>query len=271
VPLLVFCAVGLFFVDTHRFSFTTAPAPASLQEASLLLIFAFGGFEIASVPSEEVVNPKRALPPALVISVGLAVVLYLVIQLVAMGTLPGLAGNTTPLASSAATFLGPAGGLLLTIGAIFSTAGNANGSVMIGGRILYAFAQGGQLPAVLGRIHPRFRTPAISLVVYALAAWAIAVSGTFVQLAAVNALGRLLFSAATCLAVPVLRRKMPAVPERFTLPGGAFIPVLGLAVCAWLLIGSTWNQALITAASIVAGVLLYAIFGYSSRNTSSGL
>src|SRR5438128_1962202 len=84
LPLLAFCFVGLFFVDPHSFSFTALPRWSSLQQASLLMLFAMGGFEFASVPSEEVVDPKRTVPAVLVSSVILVVALYLFIQVVAM-------------------------------------------------------------------------------------------------------------------------------------------------------------------------------------------
>jgi APA family basic amino acid/polyamine antiporter len=265
IPLLVFCFAGLFFLNTRSFSFTTLPTPVSLQQACLLLFFALGGFEVATVPSEEVIHPRRTVPLALLCGVTLVVLLYLLIQVVAMGTLPELAASTTPLASAAARFLGSAGGLLLTIGAILSTTGTNSSSILAGSRMLYALAQGGQLPLSLGRLHPRYRTPVAGIVLFAAVSWGLAVSGTFAQLAAVSALGRLLFYAATCLAVPVLRRKIPAGDDRFTLPGSALIPWTAAAIGIWLIIGSSLSQVLMLGAAVLGGALLYAV----SRVTSA--
>jgi amino acid transporter len=256
-PLLLFCLVGIFFVDPARVSFLEIPQAASLQQASLLLIFAFGGFEFASVPSEEVINPRRAIPLALIASVCLVVVLYLAIQVVAMGTLPTLAASRTPLASAASVFLGAAGGLLMTVGAVLSTTGTSSASILVGPRMLYALANGGLLPPVLGRVHPRYRTPVVAIVSFSIAAAALALSGTFTQLAAMSALARLLFYSTTCVAVLVLRRKMPASERRFTLPGGPVVPVLGAGICLWLLSGSSRTQTGMTALALVAGLLLY--------------
>jgi amino acid transporter len=124
VPLLLFAGVGLFFVDSSRYQILALPDLTSLRQASLALIFAFGGFENASVPTEEVKNPARNLPIALVASIALTAILYIAIQIVSLGTLPGLAGDPTPLASSARVFLGPAGAVLLTIAAVLSTSGS---------------------------------------------------------------------------------------------------------------------------------------------------
>lgn len=259
IPLLIFCIAGLFFLDTRAFSFTAVPTPRSLQQASFLLIFAFGGFESASIPGEEVIRPKRTIPLAILAGVGLVVLLYLMIQVVAMGTFPGLAASSTPLASAASSFLGPAGGLLLTIGAILSTTGTNGASLLTGSRMLYALAEGGLLPAALGRIHPRYRTPVVSIMLFAVVAWGLAVAGNFTQLAAASVLSRLVFYVTTCLAVPVLRRKRPAAEGRFTLPGGMLIPVLAIAICAWLFAGSSSLQAAMLAAALALGAIFYGL------------
>jgi len=256
IPLAIFCLVG-FFHTTNTASLDLTVPLGSLQQATLLLIFAFGGFEFASIPSEEVVNPRRDLPVVLASSVAFVVLLYLSIQWVAMGTLPGLASSATPLASSAQVFLGPVGGILLAVGALFSTTGTNSASILIGSRMLYALARGGLLPPVMGRLHPRYRTPVIATLTFAVPACLAAVTGTFGQLAALGAFSRVLYYAATCLAVPVLRRKMPPQEGRFVLPGGPFIPMLALGVCAWLVTGITREQATISAVVLLAGAVLY--------------
>ncbi|MSV34632.1 MAG: amino acid permease [Bryobacterales bacterium] len=259
IPLAIFCLVGLFFLDGANFSFTTLPVPRDLQQASLLLIFALGGFESASIPGDEVIRPRRTIPLAILSGVSFVVVLYLTIQVVAMGTFAGLAQSSTPLASAASRFLGPAGGALLTIGAILSTTGTNSASLLTGSRMLYALADGGLLPRGLAKIHARTRIPLLAVLVFSVVAWTLAVSGTFTQLAAVAALSRLMFYVTTCLSVPVLRRKLPTSEDRFTLPGGALIPALAVAICAWLLVGSSLAQAEMLGAAILLGTVVFLI------------
>jgi basic amino acid/polyamine antiporter, APA family len=207
-----------------------------------------------------VIRSKRVLPLVLVSAVAIVVMLYLFIQIVAMGTLPGLASSKTPLTSAAVQFLGPAGGLLLTAGAVLSATGTNSAAILVGSRMLHSLAEDGQLPAVIASVHPRYRTPAVAILVFAFLAWAFAISGTFVQLAAVSAFARLLFYTTTCLAVPVLRRKMPATENHFLLPGGLVIPILAFGTCIWLLIGSSFDQASVAGASLLVGALLYGMF-----------
>ncbi len=257
VPLVVFIAAGVFWLDPNRSSAWTLPEPAGLQQAGLLLIFAFGGFEFAVIPGEEIENPKRNVPVALLTAIGFVIALYLLIQFVAQGTLPDLASSATPLASASRRFLGPLGGVLLTAGAVLSTLGTNSGNLLVTPRVIYALAEGHQLPSAFARVHPRYRTPYIAVVVTALLGWAFAVFSGFAALATVSAISRLLAYMATCLALPVLRRKMPDAQRRFSVPGGAAIPIAALTMSAWLLLGSTKAQVTISGALLLAGAAVF--------------
>lgn len=259
LPLLAFCVAGLFLLDVQTVFATPLLTAGSMQQASLLLLFAMGGFENASIPSEEVIDPRKSLPIALLTSVGSIVVLYLVIQVVAMAALPGLAASTTPLASAARNFLGPAGGIMMTVGAALSTAGSNHVNIFAGPRLLYALGRDGHLPARFAWLHPQFRTPVFSILLYSVTAWILAVSSAFGPLAALSALARLLVYTSTCAAVPVLRRRARSTPSKFTLRGGDSIPVLALVACAWLLTGSTSRQAIVGGAALLVGALHFGV------------
>lgn len=259
VPLLIFIGAGLFALNPHAFTFPALPDIGPLRQASLALIYALGGFEFASIPSEEVIESRRNLPVALIAGVVISGAVYLLAQIVCVGTLPGLAQDPTPLASAAVRFLGAGGGVLLTVGAVLSTTGTNCTNLLIGPRMLYALAQGKQLPAVFARVHERYRTPHISVVVFAAVTLAVSVSGTFAQLAALNAIARLLYSITTCAAVPVLRRLIPSSKRAFTLPGGWLIPALGIAASVFLLTGVTRTQATTGCLAMLGGAAIYAI------------
>jgi len=266
VPLLLFVSVGLFFVDDTRYQIFTLPDATRLRQASLALVFAFGGFENASVPTEEVKNPTRNLPIALVASIALTTVLYILIQIVAQGTLPDLAKDATPLASAARTFMGVAGAGMITVGAMLSTAGSDSAVILVGPRILYALAKAGQFPRALARIHSTYHTPYVAIITFAFFAWVIALYGSFAQLVTVSAIARLLFSATTCLAIPVLRRKAAVRVPTFKVPGGAIIPGLAALLSVWLLTGITREQAIAGGVALVVGALLYALISRSGAN-----
>lgn len=266
VPIAVFIAWGLGAVDPASYSFSQMPESLALRRASLLLIFAFGGFENASVPAEEAKNPRRDLPFALIGAIVVTTFVYVSIQVVALGTLPTLAQSATPLASAAARFLGPAGGALVTAGAVVSTIGSLSALALVGPRILYSFGQAGRLSPALTEIHPRFATPHIAILAFAIVAWLSALSGGFAQLAAVSALARLVFSASTCVAVLVLRRRESS-PARFRVPGGPLVPLAAVGLSLWLLSGVTREQLIAGAVALVLGAVLFPL-GRSRRPAS---
>ena len=259
LPLFGFVAIGLFFVDWHTLLPPPVPAFGPLREASLVLLFALGGFEFASVPTEEVIESRRYLPFALIAGLGFSAVVYILVQIVCVGTLPRLAQDTAPVADAAAQFMGHSGAILMAVGALLSSAGTDSAILLVGPRMLYALAQGGQLPKIFGRVHPRFRTPSVAVVLFTAATIVLAVSGTFALLAALNAIARLLYSITTCAAVPILRRRYPADQRRFTLPGGWLLPALGILVSMVLLTGINTTQALIGGAGLLTGAVVYAV------------
>jgi amino acid transporter len=259
VPLVVFIVVGLAIVDLHgpRAPVLGLPQGGSLRQAALLLVFAYGGFENANVPTEEAVDPRRHLPIALLSTIAAVAVLYMLIQIVAQAALPELATSATPLASAARAVMGPPGGALLTAAAVVSTLGSISAIILVGPRILFAFARHGQLPAVLARIHPRRSSPHLAVVVFAVLVWAVALVGGFAQLAALSAVARLIFSASTCLAVPILRwRRRDAAPA-FALPGGPAIPLFAVVLSVWLLTGVTRTQAIAGAVGLASGLVIH--------------
>lgn len=256
VPLLVFVGVGLWFVEPGRVALFGLPS-GSLRQAALPLVFAYGGFENANVPTEEVVDPRRHLPVALLTTIAAVAVLYIVIQVVTQSVLPGLATSETPLAAAARAMMGAPGGWLLTAAAIVATLGSISAVILVGPRVLYAFARHGQLPAGLAAIHPRYHSPHRAVIAFAALTWVAALSGGFNQLVALSAVSRLLFSASVCLAVPILRRRHELAPS-FVLPGGPVIPLLAIALSIWLLSGLSRAQAMAGGVGVLAGLVVYA-------------
>ena len=204
-PLVIFIAAGLFAIDPARLTGGATPSLQQFSATALLLIFAFGGYEVVPVPAGEARDPRRAVPFALVMTIVVATAVMALAQVVALGTLPGLATSKTPLADAATLFLGGAGAALITAGAICSTSGNNMGQALSGSRNLYALAEQGDLPPFFGRVHSRFRTPANSVLVTSGVSLALALSGTFAAMAAASAITRLFIYVATCAATLRLR------------------------------------------------------------------
>src|ERR1043165_5175245 len=132
--MLIFCAVGLFFINPHAFALGARPETGKFSQSVLLLVYAFTGFEMATIPAGEVREPQRNMPRALIIALFVVAVLYILIQIVCGGTLPGLGQSQKPLADAGSQFLGTAGGAIISAGAIISITGNLNILLLSGSR-----------------------------------------------------------------------------------------------------------------------------------------
>jgi APA family basic amino acid/polyamine antiporter len=256
-PLVLFVLVGLFFVDWSVVTTLEAPRPGTLGETALLLLFAYAGFENAPAAAGEYENPQRDVPFALLAMIVTVTALYTGVQLVALGTLPGVAESASPVAEAAGTFMGSAGALLMTVGALVSIGGNVGNTVLIGPRYLYALAVDGYGPRALARVHPRYRTPAAAIIALSTLSLILAVTGSFVQLALLSIIARLTTYIGTAAAVPILRRRFGERPGAIRLPGGATIPILAIGLSLALLTSANWKNLLAGAIALAVGALIY--------------
>jgi len=256
LPLFLFVGAGVAYATWARVA-AQPPGEGRIGEAALLLLFAYAGFENTAAPAGEFRNPKRDVPFALVANILIVTALYVAVQWVALGTLPDAARSATPLADAAGSFLGPWAGLVMTLGAALSILGTNSNTVLAGPRYLLALARDGFGPRALGRIHPRFRTPVTAIVTQTAVALPLALTGSFVALAALSVVARLATYIGTAMAVPVLRRTMGPRAGGFTLPGGSAIPVAATLLSLVLLSSATWGSLVAAAAALAAGGLIW--------------
>jgi amino acid transporter len=267
IPLVLFVAVGLFFINPARFTLAARPGLGSFSAAVFILIYVFSGFEAVLVNSGEIRQPQRVIPFALIVALGASVVLFLLIQVVCIGTLPNLAGSERPLAEASHSFLGAAGPPIISAGALIGIFGTLNVIMLACTRLPFAMAVQGQLPIQLARVHRRFRTPHVSILVSATAVLLLALSGTFIYAVKVTVITRVIVYASTCVALPMLRRRskiassartVGSASHSFELPGGVFVSVVCVILCLCLLANSGWQEARDVAIAIVIGLVVYA-------------
>ena len=259
LPLLVFVLVGLAYLRPEPFAPTAFPGVTSFGQAVLLVFYAFIGFEGAVIPAGETRDPERNIPRALIATAAFTTVLYLLIQIVSVGVLPGLAASERPLADAAGVTLGAFGVVLISAGAVVSILGNTAASVLSAPRMTYALARDHCLPPVFAAVHERYRTPYVSIIVYGLIAFGLALSGTFVWLASMSSFIRIVGYGLCIAAIPKLKRQFGRNPGAFRIPGGFFVPGVALVICVWLLTLVKIDAVLVTLAFIAAGSLLYRV------------
>ena len=261
-PLALFILIGLAFVEPARLTLLPAITIQQSLSAGLLLIFIYGGYEVVPVPAGESLDPRRDVPFAMVATIGVVMIVMTLTQIVAQGVLADVAGHATPIADAAATFLGAAGALLIGVGSVVSMTGNNAGQVLSGSRMIFALAEQGQLPAFLARVHPRYRTPANAILFTSAVALILALSGSFVQIALVSALARLLMyggSAAATLRLRAPRFADIVKPAGFTAPLGPTIPIVAMGVCVVLAAGATRQQLLGGVSALAVGAIMFAL------------
>jgi basic amino acid/polyamine antiporter, APA family len=256
VPLTLVAVVGIFYLTTHP-ALASVPATGGLDawlKAVLLLIFAYGGYEAALFPLGEAKDPRHDAGFALFVALLIVMALYTVLQLVVVGVLPDAAHSERPLADAARTMMGQEGAALIAIGALISVYGYLSANLLGGPRATFALAERGDFPAHFAAIHPRFRTPHFSIVVFAVLVWAFALLGSFTWNVTLSAVARLLYYGAVCAAVPVLRVKQPGAAA-IRLPGGPLVPALGVLVCLALLTRVDFSKSLILLAVILTATV----------------
>ncbi len=208
-PLLLFIAFGIWYIEPARLTTLPDVTIGQAGTAALLLIFAYGGYEVTGVPAGEASNPRRDVPFAFVMTILTVAAVMSLTSVVATGLLPDLAATRTPLADGATVFMGALGALVVSVGAVLSMTGNNMGQVLSGSRTIFALAENHDLPRWFAHVHPAEQTPSNAILFTSAVALTLALTGSFVQLAAVSAVARLVMYLAVCTATLVLRRRAP--------------------------------------------------------------
>jgi amino acid transporter len=267
LPLAVLIGVGIWQVPPEFLPAAHELVPAGQQwgAALIILVYAFVGFESGLVPAAEARDPQRDMPRALIWALLIATLLYGLIQSLAVATLPDLASSRRPLVDMAAMLMGPAGAALVMAGVVASVGGNVAGAMLSTPRASYMLAREGFLPRWFAGVHPVYNTPSRSVIFFGVAAFVLAAYGSFVWLASMSVLSRLLIYLLCIGAIPRLRRRFGEGEARFHLPGGYLIPILGAAVCVWLLSQVSLDAVLSTALFLAMGGGLY-LFARNESN-----
>jgi APA family basic amino acid/polyamine antiporter len=236
LPLFVLIVVGVFFINTENYQVTSWPSVNRLGEVSLILFFAFVGMEVSLSASGEIKNPRRTIPRGILLGMLIVFIFYILIQFVSQGVLGDELSlqKEAPLVKVADNVLGPFGKLMIVFGAAISGLGLLSGDIMFASRVPYAAARDGLLPKFLAVIHPRYATPYVSIIFYAVIGFIVSVSGGFRQLAVIASSSMLIIYFGVILATIKLRKEK-ADEGSFVIPGGLTIPILALLATGWFL------------------------------------
>lgn len=262
LPLFGIIIFGLSQIKIANLQWEQLPSLKTFSDTTLILFFAFAGFETSLGVSGEFKNPKRTVPLGILVGGIMVLFVYMLLQMVTQGILGSGIGayKDAPLAAVAGKIAGRAGATILLITAGISCFGGISADVMATPRILFAGANDGLFPKFLGRVHPKFATPYLAVITYGLLIFIFAVSGGFKQLAVLASAAILLIYLAVILATIKLRMTRRESSEKtFRVPGGMFVPIIGIAAIIWLLSSLSKPEIISTLIFITGVSVIYVI------------
>ncbi|MDH4054321.1 MAG: APC family permease [Gammaproteobacteria bacterium] len=260
-PLVLMILLGFQYVTGA----TLIPGgPLVVEElggTTLLLIYAYIGFETVGVTAGETSNPKKTLPKAYVGTMLATTLLYFLVVLVFVSVIAPDNYSSATLVDVGRTLAGPFGAIAITLAAVFSIGGNLASSMLAAPRIIFSMAENRMLPEWFGHIHSKYATPDRSILLMGAMALFMALTGTFVKLAIASSVLRLLGYIVCIASLPAVRRNADddARARAFRLKGGYAVPFIALVICFWLLAQSEQHSWITVAVLLGVGWLFYAL------------
>ncbi|SIO01118.1 APC family permease [Algoriphagus halophilus] len=265
LAILALVIFGFSAINIENIMWTGFPEFSKIGEASLLLIFAFLGGELALSIGGEMKNPKRTAPLGFVIGIFGVVLIFCLIHLAVQGVLGQtlIDNQDAPLAELAKNLAGNIGFILILIVSFIAVWSTFSSIFLLKNRILYAGAVDGLLPKIFAKLHPKYGTPAIAILFLAILELVIASTGTFRYLLILVTANSILIYFGAILAFFKFRLiDKKTGPEVFKVKGGYFIGVFALIALAWVFSRLPWVEIQGVFISLVTLILIYFTLNY---------
>ena len=208
-------------------------APSAWFEAILLMMYSYAGFDAALIASGEARDARKDIPVALFSAIAATTLLYIAVQYLVIHTSPNAGSSAAPVVDSARRFLPQWAVRIVAAGTLISAYGYLSANMLHTPRVTFAMGERGDFPSFFARIHPRFRTPHVSIAIFAVLLLIFSIAGDFPGNAMLSIVSRLFVYGSVAAALPVLRKKHPNA-DAFRLPGGVFVSALALLLSAVL-------------------------------------
>ncbi len=228
---------GIFTMKGENFQPVVGEAGWSATfQAAVPAVLAFGGYYVLSYMSEEVENPSKNLPLATIIGMSIVIVVNVLINVVSIGNLPHdqLAASQKPLADVAQVIFGPIGAGIVSLGALISIFGSLNSSVMGLPRVSFAMSRDKLLFDFFGKIHPKYGTPYISIIIFTIASLFFIWTGTFMSLLLMGVFVSRSLECVVALSLIVLRKKRPDIERPLKMWGYPVTAILAILITGYL-------------------------------------
>ena len=265
--LTLFIAIGVTAFTSDNFSpfFVEGEGFDGTVTAATLIFFAYIGFDAVSTSGEEVKEPSRDLPRAIIGSLAIATLLYIAVAVVATGALPydQLKGSEAPLATVLDEGAGVGWGAdVISFGALVAITSVVLTLLYGQSRILFAMSRDGLLPRRVSRVHPRSRTPVFIIGILGVVFAALAAVVPLTEIVKLVNIGTLFAFVVVNIGVIILRRTRPDLERGYRVPFVPVFPLIGIALCIYLMVDlerETWFRFL---GWMAAGLLIYFLYGF---------
>lgn len=267
VPLALFIIIGILFIKVDNFLPLVQKIDLGLSSgrigiATLVIFYAFTGFDLLAVAAEDMENPKKNLPKAIIGVMLFCSVFYLLIMVVCIGLLGDKLGTTNvPIASATAAIFGNAGYMFITLATLVSIGGITIALSFIAPRSVQALSECNYLPKIFNK-KGRFGTAGFAIFSTTVLAIILALSGGFIFLVSLTVIARLIEFISTAASVLVFRKRK--LKTLYRIPGGPIVPVVAIAISLWLLYQSSFEKILIILTGFVVGFIFY--FFYTKKH-----
>ncbi|MGH9686375.1 MAG: APC family permease [Candidatus Acidiferrales bacterium] len=269
-PLGILIALGLWrfghAAQTIHPAEIITPGWKAWAESLLLVIFAYEGYEDTVVPSGEVKNPRKSIPFALFTGMAVCMAVYALLQFVTVATI-GNRPTDRPIGAAAAVLLGPGGETFVAVAVMLSVYGYISAAILNAPRLASAFAENGDGPERLGRLHRRFRTPGLAILLFAALVWILALTGTFLWALALAVGASTIYYGGVCASLIRLRRMRPNA-DALRIRWGSVWAVLGIIFSLLMLTQMDVREALLM---LVTAGLAAANWWWAKRRAGRGL
>jgi basic amino acid/polyamine antiporter, APA family len=265
--LAFFCIVAFSAFDGSNLTPFAPLGIIGIQAAAAQVFFSYIGFDAASTAGEEAKNPRRDLPIAIIASLVIVTIIYVLVTLAAIGARPWEEfegeGGEAVLSSIAADVTGSSWApALIALGAVVSIFSVVL-TVMYGQtRILFAMGRDGLLPKVFTKVNPRTQTPIANTIIVTVVISVLAALVPLGQLAEATSIGTLFAFVLVNIGVIVLRRTRPELRRSFRTPLFPLTPILGVLFCGYLLLGLAGVTWFVFGMWLLVGFAVYAFYGY---------
>ncbi len=275
VILIGFAIVCFPFINWDSFADFAPNGTLAILATTSLIYISFFGFEQISQASEEIKNPERNVPLAIILSLIIPTIIYILVIIVSIGTVSDwriLGTAEAPLAIIAQNVLGnyglaTYGFAFILIAGLMSTISALNATIMTGSRVTYAVARDGFMPAFLSKINPRFRTPHFAIVITSCLTVLFAVMGETKFIAQLTNFCLLFSLVLVNLSVIILRKRRPDLRRPFRLPLGPTIPIIGIATNLLMMAFMEWTAYVWGLGYLAVGAIIYFVYAKGAKRT----